>query len=93
MATVTGFPDELLSAIHSQIPKSSLKSARLTCSQWSKVGAEHLFERVYFAPRKAAMEEFTGITSNEAFVKNIKTLVYDARLFNKLLLDPETYER
>ena len=78
---VTSLPDELLAAILSHISKSDLKNARSTCLRWSNIGAEFLFQRVYFAPRKGEMELFSNITSHPIFSRTIKEVVYDGRLF------------
>lgn len=52
-----------------------------TNSSRSQVGAEWLFCRVYFAPAQSSIERFNNIVSREPFRRNIKELVYDARLF------------
>ena len=73
-------PDELLVDISGKLPKQSLKTARHVCSLWSTAGAKWMFQRVYFAPRQAWMERFTGIAANPHFVGNVKELIYDGRL-------------
>ena len=40
-----------------------------------------MFQRVYFAPRKASMKIFADIAANSAFALNVKELIYDGRLF------------
>lgn len=74
-------PDELLVQVLRYVPKLHLKFARLTCSQIARTGAEWLFQRVYFAPRKSAIETFINISSNPVFARNVTELVYDGRLF------------
>lgn len=75
------FPDELLVEVLGYLPKSDLKSARLTCTRYASIGAQWLFQRVYFAPRKAAMDTFLKISANPTFARTVTELVYDARLF------------
>ena len=74
-------PEELLVQVLGHLPKSVLKSARLTCSQIARIGAERLFQRIYFAPRKSTIETFINISSNPVFARNVTDLVYDGRLF------------
>lgn len=75
------FPDELLVEILGYLPKLDLKSARMTCTRYSHIGAQWLFQRVYFAPRKAAIDTFLNISANHAFARTVTELVYDGRLF------------
>lgn len=75
------FPDELLVEVLGYLPKSDLKSARLTCTRYASIGAQWLFQRVYFAPRKAAMDTFLNISANPTFARTVTELVYDGRLF------------
>lgn len=75
------FPDELLVQVLNYLPKSDLKSARLTCTRYGRIGAQWLFQRVYFAPRKAAIDTFLNISANPTFARTVTELVYDARLF------------
>ena len=79
--TIRNLPDELLVEMLGKLPKKDLKSARLVCTLWSTAGAQWMFERVYFAPRKTSMKLFTYIAANPAFARNVKELVYDGRLF------------
>ena len=79
--TIRNLPDELLVEILGKLLKKDLKSARLVCTLWSTAGAQWMFERVYFAPRKTSMKIFTDIAANPAFARNVKELVYDGRLF------------
>lgn len=74
-------PEELLVEVLSFLPKPDLKSARLTCVQWGRLGAQWLFERVYFAPRQAAINDFLSIAANREFSRKVEALVYDGRLF------------
>ena len=86
-------PEELLVQVLGYLPKCDLKSARRTCSQLARTGAEWLFQRVYFAPRKSAIRSFMNITSNPTFAHNVTELIYDGRLFlPDLLTDCESYE-
>ena len=79
--TIQDIPDEILIEILSQLPKKDLKTARLVCTLWSTAGAKWMFQRVYFAPRKASMETFANIAANPTFARNVKELIYDGRLF------------
>ena len=79
--TIRNLPDELLVEMLGKLLKKDLKSARLVCTLWSTAGAQWMFERVYFAPRKTSMKLFTDIAANPAFARNVKELVYDGRLF------------
>ncbi len=82
-------PDELLVDILGYLPKSDLKSARLTCARYGHIGAQWLFQRVYFAPHMTAMDTFLNISANPSFARTVTELVYDARLF---LLERTTYQ-
>ena len=75
------FPDELLVEVLGYLPKFDLRSARLTCTRYASIGAQWLFQRVYFAPRQAAMDDFLDISANPTFARTVTELVYDARLF------------
>lgn len=79
--TIRSVSDEVLVEIMGKLPKKDLKKARLTCTLWSTAGAKWMFQRVYFAPRKASMKTFTDIAANSAFALNVKELIYDGRLF------------
>ena len=85
-------PDELLVQVLHYLPKSALKSARLTCNQLARTGAQWLFHRVYFAPRKSAIETFINISSNPVFARTVTELVYDARLFLSEFTHPKSYK-
>ena len=85
-------PDELLVQVLRYLPKFDLKSARLTCSQLARTGAQWLFHRVYFAPRKSAIETFINISSNPVFARTVTELVYDARLFLPEFTQYEPYK-
>ena len=85
-------PEELLVQVLGYLPKKDLKSARLTCSQIARTGAQWLFQRVYFAPRKSAIETFINISSNPVFARNVTELVYDARLFLSEFTHYESYK-
>ncbi|CAD6585145.1 MAG: hypothetical protein ASARMPREDX12_001915 [Alectoria sarmentosa] len=76
-----GLPDELLVEVFRYLPKADLKSARLTCTRYAHVGAQWLFQRVYFAPSKAAIDTFLNISANPTFARTVTELVYDGRLF------------
>ena len=89
--TVRNVPYELLLEILGKLPKKDLKNARLTCTLWSTVGAKWMFQRVYFAPRKATMKCFASIAANPVFARNVKELIYDGRLFLPELKDPTSY--
>lgn len=78
---IQDLPDELLAATLEYLPKLDLKLARLACVRWSNVGAEMLFSRVYFAPRRGVIESFSKITAHPIFSKTIKEIVYDGRLY------------
>ena len=78
---IRNMPDEILVEILGKLPKKDLKRARLACSLWSTAGAKWMFQRVYFAPRKAPLKIFTDIAANPAFAPNVKELIYDGRLF------------
>lgn len=92
MATATrNLPEELLVEILGKLPKKDLKTARLACTLWSIAGAKWMFQRVYFAPRKASIKSFTEIAANPTFARNVKELIYDGRLFLPRLGDPESY--
>lgn len=79
--TIRNIPDELLIEILGKLDKKDLKMARLTCVLWSTSGAKWMFQRVYFAPRKAPMKIFSDIAAIPAFAGNVKELIYDGRLF------------
>ena len=85
-------PEELLVQVLGYLPKSDLKSARLTCSQIARTGAEWLFQRVYFAPRKSAIETFINIYSNPVFARTVTELIYDGRLFSSEFTTYKSYE-
>ena len=85
-------PDELLVQVLRHLPKFDLKSARLTCSRIARTGAQWLFHRVYFAPRKSAIETFINISSNPVFARTVTELVYDARLFLSEFTHYESYK-
>lgn len=85
-------PDELLVDVFGWLPKSDLKSARLTCARFGRIGAQWLFQRVYFAPRQSAIETFINISSNPVFARNVKELIYDGRLFLQELTKYESYK-
>ena len=74
-------PDELLVEVLGCLPKADLKSTRLTSTRLACVGAQWLFQRIYFAPRKSAIETFLNISANPIFAQNVKELFYDGRLF------------
>ncbi|KAF6227454.1 hypothetical protein HO133_008898 [Letharia lupina] len=74
-------PEELLVAVLGYLPKTDLKSARLTCIRCGYIGAQGLFQRVYFAPRRSAIETFLSISANPTFARTVTELVYDGRLF------------
>lgn len=74
-------PDELLVEVFGYLPKSDLKSARLTYTRYGHIGAQWLFQRVYFAPRKAAIDTFLNISANPTFARTVTELVYDGRQF------------
>lgn len=84
---IQDFPTELLAAVFENLPKSTLKRARLTSTRWSDIGAETLFQRVYFAPRRHTMQRFINITSHPVFSRTIKEVVYDGALFQSRYLD------
>ena len=83
--TIRNLPYELLVESLGKLIKKDLKSARLVCTLWSAAGAQWMFQRVYFAPRKTSMKVFTDIAANPAFAQNVKELIYDARLFLPIL--------
>ena len=85
-------PEELLVQVLGYLPKKDLKSARLTCSQIARTGAQWLFQRVYFAPRKSAIETFINIYSNPVFARTVTELVYDGRLFLSEFTHYESYK-
>lgn len=93
MSGITYLLEEVLVEMLSFLPKSDLKSARLTCVQWGRLGAEWLFQRVYFAPRQVAMQDFLSIAANPRFSRKVKALVYDARLFIPELATFPTYRQ
>ena len=74
-------PHELLVQVLGYLPKLDLKSARLSCTRCGHTGAQWLFQRVYFAPRQAAIDTFLSISANPTFARNVTELVYDGRLF------------
>lgn len=80
-------PDELLVQILGYLPRSDLKCARLSCTRCGHTGAQWLFQRVYFAPRKAAIDTFLSISANPGFARSVTELVYDGRLFVSELTD------
>ena len=86
-------PEELLVQILGYLPKSDIKSARLTCSQSARTGAKWLFQRVYFAPRVSTIEDFINISSNPVFARTVTELVYDGRLFIPELTNYEPYKK
>lgn len=85
-------PYELVAEVLTRLPKSDLKSARLTCARLGRIGAQWLFQRVYFAPRQSAIETFLNVSSNPEFAQNVTELVYDGRLFLKEFTDYESYK-
>ncbi|KAM0793903.1 hypothetical protein BDR22DRAFT_877472 [Usnea florida] len=85
-------PDELLVQVLGYLSKSHLKSARLSCTRCGRIGAQWLFQRVYFAPRQAAIDTFLSIFANPIFAKNVTELVYDGRLFVSEFTDPSRYK-
>lgn len=92
MATTIGtVPEEVLVDILGKLPKKDLKKARLACTLWSIAGAKWMFQRVYFAPRKATMKTFADIAANPTFARNVKELIYDGRLFLPELGDFASY--
>ena len=86
-------PDELLVQVLGYLPKSDLKSARLSCIRCGHTGAQWLFQRVYFAPRQAAIDTFLSISANPAFARNVTELVYDGRLFVSEFTDSSRYNQ
>ena len=70
----------LVVEVFGYLPKSDLKSARLTCTRYGQIGAQWLFQRLYFAPRRAPIEIFLNICANPTFARTVTELVYDARL-------------
>ena len=78
---IQNVPVELLVETLGKLPKKDLKTARLVCTLWSTAGAKWMFQRVYFAPRKASMKVFSDIAADPAFARNVKELIYDGRLF------------
>ena len=85
-------PAEVLAQILRYLPKPDLKSARLSSTQLSTIGASMLFDRVYFAPRKLEIERFRNIALHPVFSKSIKELVYDGRLFREENREREGYK-
>lgn len=79
--TLQDLPDELLVEVLGYLPKSDLKSARLASTRYGRIGAQWLFQRVYFAPRKSVIEIFLNISANPTFARTVTELVYDGRLF------------
>ena len=86
-------PDELLVDVLGYLPKSDLKSARLTCARYGHIGAQWLFQRVYFAPRKAAIDTFLNISANPTFARTVTELVYDCRQYLVDLTVYNNYKR
>ncbi len=86
-------PDELIVEVLSYLPKSHLKSSRLTCTRFARVGAQLLFQRVYFAPRKSAIETFLNISANPVFARTVTELIYDGRLFLPELTAYKSYKK
>ncbi|KAG6986640.1 hypothetical protein G7Y79_00075g099120 [Physcia stellaris] len=78
---ISSLPLELLIDSLRWLDVKSLKEARLTCRRWGEAGAHSLYHRLYFAPRKDVMKEFTEITNKPAFAANVTEVVYDARMF------------
>ena len=88
---VDNLPDELLIELLRWLPVSDLKSARLTCTRWSDIGATMLFRRIYFSPRKIEMEAFANITQHPLLRKGVRELIYDGRLFRHECLQGGEY--
>ena len=86
-------PEELIIQVLGYLPKFDIKSARLTCSQIARTGAQWLFQRIYFAPRKSAIETFLNISSNPVFAWTVTELVYDGRLFLPELANYKSYKQ
>ena len=86
-------PDELLVEVLGYLPKSDLKSARLASTRYGRIGAQWLFQRVYFAPRKSVIEIFLNISANPTFARTVTELVYDGRLFLPELVDYKPYKK
>ena len=89
---LTDLPTEVLAHILKLLPKHDLKSARLSSTRLSAIGASMLFDRVYFAPRTLDMERFRNIAQHPVFSQNIKELVYDGRLYREENREREAYE-
>lgn len=88
-----GLPDELLVYVLGYLPVSDLKSARLTCTRYGRIGAQWLFQCVYFAPRKSVIETFLNISTNPTFARTVTELVYDGRLFLPELVEYKPYKK
>ena len=91
--TISDLPDEILLGIIRHVDTHSLKNARRVCRRWAKAGACRLFRRIYFAPHKDTMEIFVRITSEPAFAIGVTELVYDARVFWRLLTRTEEHDK
>ena len=89
---LTDLPTEVVAHILKLLPKHDLKSARLSSTRLSAIGASMLFDRVYFAPRKLDMESFSNIAQHPVFSQNIKELVYDGRLYREENQEREAYK-
>ena len=85
-------PEELIIQVLGYLPKFDIKSARLTCSQIARTGAQWLFQRIYFAPRKSAIQTFINISSNPVFARTVTELVYDGSLFLPELANYKSYK-
>ena len=57
------------------------------------IGAQWLFQRVYFAPRKTAIETFLNISANPTFARTVTELVFDGRLFMPELVAYKPYKK
>ena len=86
------FPDEILVLLLGFLPKAGLKSARLACIRWGEAGAERLFDRIFFAPPKGILEDFEEVSNHPVFGKNVRELIYDARLFRKTHLNYDIFK-
>lgn len=90
--SIQAFPDELLVQVLGYLPVSDLKSARLTSTRYGRIGAQWLFQRVYFAPRKSVIKTFLKISANVIFARSVTELVYDGRLFLPELVAYKPYK-
>ena len=78
-------PSEIIVQALRDVPKDSLKAARLMNRQWSSCAAELLFDTVYISPHKINIDVFQSITQHPVLRSYVTNLVYDGVRFPTVL--------